>query len=160
VGLCISCIWQHNNSVRFKFSRRRARRWLSSWLLRRVVWWIAVMMEATSTSETSVSFYQTIRCNNPEDSHLNNNSLIIHFLCIWWLLLRKGSCAMCDLGGLWTRVLLVQREAVERWGRGSNRAWDVWANEWGLPVVVSVYETGTSTQPVQLGDHNRVKTRS
>jgi hypothetical protein len=28
------------------------------------------MMEATSTSETSVNFYQTIRRNIPEDSHL------------------------------------------------------------------------------------------
>jgi hypothetical protein len=31
---------------------------------------IALMMEAASTSETSVNFYQTIRRNNPEDSHL------------------------------------------------------------------------------------------
>jgi hypothetical protein len=28
------------------------------------------MMEASSTSETSVNFYQTTRRNNPEDSHL------------------------------------------------------------------------------------------
>jgi hypothetical protein len=32
---------------------------------------IALMMEAASTSETSVNFYQTTRRNNPEDSHLN-----------------------------------------------------------------------------------------
>jgi hypothetical protein len=31
---------------------------------------IALMMEATSTSETTVNFYQTIRRNNPEYSHL------------------------------------------------------------------------------------------
>jgi hypothetical protein len=31
---------------------------------------IALMMEAASTSEKSVNFYQTTRCNNPEDSHL------------------------------------------------------------------------------------------
>jgi hypothetical protein len=30
------------------------------------------MMEAASTSETSVNFYQTTRRNNPEDSHLHN----------------------------------------------------------------------------------------
>jgi hypothetical protein len=30
---------------------------------------IALMMEAASTSETSVNFYQTTRHNNPEDSH-------------------------------------------------------------------------------------------
>jgi hypothetical protein len=33
---------------------------------------IALMMEAASTSETSVSFYQTIRRNNPEDSLLHD----------------------------------------------------------------------------------------
>jgi hypothetical protein len=32
---------------------------------------IALMMEAASTPETSVSFYQTTRRNNPEDSHLH-----------------------------------------------------------------------------------------
>jgi hypothetical protein len=32
--------------------------------------WIALMMKAASTSETSVNFYQTTRRNNPEDSHL------------------------------------------------------------------------------------------
>jgi hypothetical protein len=28
------------------------------------------MIEAASTSEKSISFYQTTRSNNPEDSHL------------------------------------------------------------------------------------------
>jgi hypothetical protein len=32
---------------------------------------IALLMEAASTSETSVNFYQTTLCNNPEDSHLH-----------------------------------------------------------------------------------------
>jgi hypothetical protein len=31
---------------------------------------ITLMMEAVSTSDTSVNFYQTAQCNNPEDSHL------------------------------------------------------------------------------------------
>jgi hypothetical protein len=31
---------------------------------------IALMMEAESTSETSVNFYQTTRRNNPEDGRL------------------------------------------------------------------------------------------
>jgi hypothetical protein len=30
-----------------------------------------LMMEAVSTSETSVSFYETTQCNIPEDSHLD-----------------------------------------------------------------------------------------
>jgi hypothetical protein len=32
---------------------------------------IALMMEAASTSEMSVNFYQTTRRNNPEYSHLH-----------------------------------------------------------------------------------------
>jgi hypothetical protein len=62
-------------------------------MLRRVVWWkltevsemlyasiiraiivlpmIALMMEAGSTSETSINFHQTTRRNIPEDSHLH-----------------------------------------------------------------------------------------
>jgi hypothetical protein len=31
---------------------------------------IALIIEAASTSEASVNFYQTAWCNNPEDSHL------------------------------------------------------------------------------------------
>jgi hypothetical protein len=31
------------------------------------------MMEAARSSETSVNFYQTTRCYNPEDSHLRTN---------------------------------------------------------------------------------------
>jgi hypothetical protein len=33
------------------------------------------MMEAASTSEMSVNFYQTTRRNNPEDSHLHTRRL-------------------------------------------------------------------------------------
>jgi hypothetical protein len=32
---------------------------------------IALMMEAASTSETSLNFYQTTRRYNPEDGHLH-----------------------------------------------------------------------------------------
>jgi hypothetical protein len=32
---------------------------------------IALTMEAASTSEASVNFYQTTRRNNPEDNHLH-----------------------------------------------------------------------------------------
>jgi hypothetical protein len=54
-------------------------------MLRRVVWQkltdflevltasiIRAMMEAESTCETSVNFYQTTRRYNPEDSHLHS----------------------------------------------------------------------------------------
>jgi hypothetical protein len=59
---------------------------------------IAVMMEATSTSETSVNFYQTTRRNNPEDSHLHNRrrenlqSLQLHILEILILNLGLETC--------------------------------------------------------------------
>jgi hypothetical protein len=35
---------------------------------------IALMMQTASTSETSVSFYQTTLRNIPEDSHLQNEN--------------------------------------------------------------------------------------
>jgi hypothetical protein len=35
---------------------------------------IALMMEAVSTSETSVNFYHTTQRNNTEDSHLQNKN--------------------------------------------------------------------------------------
>jgi hypothetical protein len=34
-----------------------------------------LVMEAADTPETSVNFYQTTRCNNPEDSHLHTRRL-------------------------------------------------------------------------------------
>jgi hypothetical protein len=72
----------------FRFSRRRVWRWLFSALLRRVVWYKftdvladsviramteELMMEAGSTSETSINFCQTTTRNNPEDSHLHKS---------------------------------------------------------------------------------------
>jgi hypothetical protein len=65
----------------------RYRRWLSSGLLRRVVWYkfndvlpasiisamIALIMETASISETSVNFYQTTQHNNLKDSHLHTH---------------------------------------------------------------------------------------
>jgi hypothetical protein len=35
---------------------------------------IILMMEAASTSEMSVNFYQTTWCNIPEDIHLQENT--------------------------------------------------------------------------------------
>jgi hypothetical protein len=40
------------------------------WVMRRVLL-IALIMQAASTSETSVNVYHTTRRNNPEDSHLH-----------------------------------------------------------------------------------------
>jgi hypothetical protein len=46
-------------------------------LLNYAMWglWVALMMEAASTSETLVNFYQTTRCDNPEDSHLHTTRI-------------------------------------------------------------------------------------
>jgi hypothetical protein len=49
--------------------------WGGYFLLRLEIWnpsLIALMMEAASTSETLVNFYQTTRCYDPEDSHLHS----------------------------------------------------------------------------------------
>jgi hypothetical protein len=37
---------------------------------------IALMMEAISTSETSINFYETTRRNIPEDGHLQNRFIL------------------------------------------------------------------------------------
>jgi hypothetical protein len=48
-----------------------------TWIMKMAVFWVvaagwfALMMEAASTFQTSVNFYQTTRRNNPEDSHLH-----------------------------------------------------------------------------------------
>jgi hypothetical protein len=76
-------------------------RWLFSVLLSRVVWqkstdvskvlaasiirgMSGLMMEAASTSETSVNFCQTTWSSNPEDSHLHihhHENLKSHMMC-------------------------------------------------------------------------------
>jgi hypothetical protein len=44
--------------------------------MKMAVFWVvapcSLMMEAASASETSVNFYQTIRRNNPEESHFHS----------------------------------------------------------------------------------------
>jgi hypothetical protein len=50
--------------VRFQVLTAASKKMAVFWVVE-----IALMMEAVSTSETSVNFYQTTRRNNPEDSH-------------------------------------------------------------------------------------------
>jgi DNA relaxase NicK len=65
---------------------------------------IALMMEAASTSETSVNFYHTTRRCNPQDSHLhslthsnNNNNVCVN--------LRECSCSLkCRRGTEFCRL--------------------------------------------------------
>jgi hypothetical protein len=47
----------------------------------------ALLIEAASTSETSVNFYHTTQRNNPEDSHLytrRRKNLKFHLTYIYW----------------------------------------------------------------------------
>jgi hypothetical protein len=62
-------------------------------MLHPVVWYtgdIVLMMEAASTSETSVILYETTRRNNPEDSHVYNRrrdnmkSRLFHGILLVW----------------------------------------------------------------------------
>jgi hypothetical protein len=43
---------------------------LAAYIIRAIT---ALMMEAASTYDTSVNFYQSTRRNNPEDSHLQEH---------------------------------------------------------------------------------------
>jgi hypothetical protein len=69
----------------------------------------ALMMYAASTSDTSVNFYQTARCNNPEDSRLHtccceNLKLHLHSV-VWmlWLLLSTWLVSIYQANG-WNHV--------------------------------------------------------
>jgi hypothetical protein len=59
-----------------KFKQNFKGRWLPSGSLRRVVWWNLPTFQrclgddgSAVTTETSLHYYQTTRCNNPDDSH-------------------------------------------------------------------------------------------
>jgi hypothetical protein len=56
-------------------------------IMKMIVFWDALMMEAVSTSEMSVSFYQTAWCSIPEDSHLECN-----MLCEFVILICQENC--------------------------------------------------------------------
>jgi hypothetical protein len=82
-------LWQTDRNIhREATGRITARRWLSSGLLRRVVWWnftdVSEVLAVSFIRATSVNFYQTTKCNNPKDSYHNarrcENWNIIAFL--------------------------------------------------------------------------------
>jgi hypothetical protein len=45
-----------------------------------VFWNVALMMEAVSSSETSVNVYHTARCNILEDSHVQEEYCYMEFV--------------------------------------------------------------------------------
>jgi hypothetical protein len=76
VGCCV--VWSRRNLIN-----------VSQVLAASIVRAIALIMEAASTSETSVNFSQTTRCNNPEDSHLrtrHRENLKSHKTEFHWIL--------------------------------------------------------------------------
>jgi hypothetical protein len=79
------------NKRDFRFSQWQVWRWLSSGL-------ITLMMDAASTSETLVNFYQTTRCSNPEDSHLQMWTRVKLQLCIHWVLDFYVTVILCWVG--------------------------------------------------------------
>jgi hypothetical protein len=56
-------------------------------------------MEAGSTSETAVNFYQITRCNNPEDSHLHKQRVFEYRM-----LRRKPGPKRQELNGGWNTL--------------------------------------------------------
>jgi hypothetical protein len=92
--LIMPCIYVHTHvyvhtltcctQVKFQVLTAASLKWLSSWMLFRVVRTnftnisevltdvlIALMMEASGTSETSVKLYKTTWCNIPDDSYVH-----------------------------------------------------------------------------------------
>jgi hypothetical protein len=70
-------------------------------LLRREIWYkfIALMMEAASTSET-INFYQITRLNNPEDNHLQMLDLLAKQVPETSFVGREPSCGtLMELSG-------------------------------------------------------------
>jgi hypothetical protein len=69
----LACVGPQLIFIRFRTEKELSpsERWLSSGLPRGLL--IALMMEAARTSETLVTFYQTTRRYNPEDSHLHTH---------------------------------------------------------------------------------------
>jgi hypothetical protein len=57
---------------------------------------IALTIEAESTSETSVNFYQTTRRNIPKDSHLQELKRSILTLCVLYLRKTGKFCAILN----------------------------------------------------------------
>jgi hypothetical protein len=64
-----------------------------------IFWVVAPMMEAASTSETLVNFYQTTWCNNPEDSHLLDiiKSLLLMILKCQFILQAVSMAVMVNI---------------------------------------------------------------
>jgi hypothetical protein len=52
---------------------------------------IALMMEAASTSETPVNFYQTTRHNNPEEIHLQTMGCFKNRLFLFYIIVNELS---------------------------------------------------------------------
>jgi hypothetical protein len=84
---------------------------------------IVLMMEAASTSKTSVNFYRTTRHNTPEDSHVHMSSCLCFTLNViisytwamkhsgdWWLTRTQTvTASYCDDRMVWKQIYLQRR---------------------------------------------------
>jgi hypothetical protein len=95
----------------FRFSRRRVWSWLSSGLLRRLVWYkFTDVLEVLAASIIRVmsgdrdrkhlwnvgKHYRTTWCNNPEDSHLLTDWLLIETLINTYTF-KLNKCCVCQI---------------------------------------------------------------
>jgi hypothetical protein len=62
--------WSVNIALRTQWTFHEDVQYEGGCLLAFPPWAIALMMEATSASETSVNYYQTAQCSNPKQSHV------------------------------------------------------------------------------------------
>jgi hypothetical protein len=69
---------------------------------------IALLMEAASTSEMLVNFYQTTQCNIPEDSHLQKIDCFVFILFVY--LLTFEFCTMFSLSNV--QVISFQQHKI------------------------------------------------
>jgi hypothetical protein len=73
---------------------------------------IRAMMEAASGSETSVNFYETTQCSNPEDGHLQH-CVVQPKTCRIFLMTFFNYCDLINLRHLGYRAIVAIRENVE-----------------------------------------------
>jgi hypothetical protein len=75
------------------------------------------MMTAENSTETSVSFYQTTRCTDPEDGHLHDNNIWSEVRVVW--IFSNGSILHClvtssqNWNGNIARSLFVEISSVD-----------------------------------------------
>jgi hypothetical protein len=85
----------------------------------------ALMMEAASTSETSVNLYQTVQCNNQEDSHLYSWPYYHSITFDFWI--RYIFFLPSHPSNIWHHELLKYKQLTEGFTKKSrNNYYELW----------------------------------